>query len=120
MTEPTYIAGTLRRCGIEIPNHIPDHAWIYQRDTQGGISCSRAAGGKITSVMCIPTFPPDKFHYQREHGNARLLVSRNRREGLYCGFRNGHYRLALHHFSIRLATLQDRKIFYAYSRDGYE
>lgn len=98
MKEPTYIAGTLRRNFIDIPAHIPDHAWIYERDTRN-LSRNSYAEGRITSVMNFPTFPPEKFHYYREHGTARLLVSRNRREGRYYGYINGHYRARLEDMS---------------------
>lgn len=84
MKEPTYTAATLRLCGHVLPDHIPDHAWIFEKDTQNLVGSSWA-DGRITSVRNVPTFPPEKFHYYPQHGTARLLVSRNRREGRYCG-----------------------------------
>lgn len=92
MKEPTYIAGTLRRNFIEIPAHIPDHAWIFQRDTQNITYGGSWADSRITSVRNWPTFPPEKFHYYRKHGNARLLVSRNKREGRWLEKYRGRHR----------------------------
>lgn len=87
MNEPVYTAATVRLCGYVLPEHIPDHAWIFERDTQNITVGGSWADGRITSVRNWPTFPPEKFHYYRKHGNARLLVSRNKREGGYLGWR---------------------------------
>lgn len=99
MTEPTFIAGKLRSYLIEIPDHIPDHAWIFEKDTQNITVGGSWVAGRITSVRNWPTFPPEKFHFYRQHGTARLLVSRNKREGRYYGYVNGHYRARLEDMS---------------------
>lgn len=88
MREPIYIAGALRGYGIAIPDHIPDYAWIFQSDTKSDVSGQVRSFGTVTSVMIIPVFPPEKFHFYPKHTNARQLISRNSREGLYCGIHN--------------------------------
>lgn len=86
MKEQYFKASVLREHGFDIPSHIPDHAFILERHVVAVQMASIQFG--VPGVCQIPSFPADKFIYYRTPAtNARQLVSRNKREGQYLGWR---------------------------------
>lgn len=98
-----YYAGKLRAHGWDIPSHIPNHARICETDVTYTQRMQRI--GAVESVMSLPHCPPEKFQWYRPI-NQRVLVSRNRREGLYCG----HSSLVVQHgFVMSLEKARHRR-----------
>lgn len=88
--EPINTARGLRKLNCYVPDHIPDRAII----PEDGIEYLYTDQQFIFSPYVVPILTGvrldmDKFTWEpyRRPTNARLLVSRNKREGRYLGWR---------------------------------
>ena len=88
MNKLFFTASQIRHAGYTIDPRIPDHAIISSTDVRyESISRPSRTSSLVTSVLNVPRFDYDKFVWYRFPPKTRLLVSRNKREGRYLGWR---------------------------------